>query len=90
VSLWPGYRARSLALTGLGMDSLIELVSARILVWRLRIEARGANDRSVDCTEAKAARWTFGLLGLLVLYLIGGALWALRRTPCVPVLSGSS
>ncbi|MCL5972653.1 MAG: cation transporter [Firmicutes bacterium] len=77
LSLGAGYQAHSLALTGFGMDSLIELVSAGILVWRLRIEARGADDHAVDRAEAKAARWAVGLLGLLLLYLIGGALWAL-------------
>ena len=77
LSLGAGYQAHSLALTGFGMDSLIELVSASILVWRLRIEARGADDHVVDRAETKAARWTVGLLGLLLLYLIGGALWAL-------------
>ncbi len=77
LSLGAGYEAHSLALTGFGMDSLIELVSASILVWRLRIEARGADDHAVNHAEVKAARWTAGLLGLLLFYLIGGALWAL-------------
>jgi len=77
LSLWSGYEAHSLALTGFGMDSVIELVSASILVWRLRIEARGFDHRAVGRAEAKAARWTIGLLGLLLLYLIGGTLWAL-------------
>ena len=77
LSLGAGYQAHSLALTGFGMDSLIELVSAGILVWRFRIEARGADDHAVDRAEAKAARWAVGLLGLLLLYLIGGAFWAL-------------
>ncbi|AUW93952.1 hypothetical protein BXT84_08325 [Sulfobacillus thermotolerans] len=83
LSLEAGYRAHSLALTGFGADSLIELVSASLLVWRLRIEARGADDHAVDHAEAKAARWTVGFLGLLLLYLIGGALWALVTSSTV-------
>ncbi len=83
LSLGAGYQAHSLALTGFGMDSLIELVSASILVWRLRIEARGADDHAVDRAEVKAARWAVGLLGLLLLYLIGGALWALTTPSTV-------
>ena len=54
LSLEAGYQAHSLALTGFGMDSLIELVSAGILVWRLRIEARGADDLTVDRVETLA------------------------------------
>ena len=68
LSLGAGYQAHSLALTGFGMDSLIELVSAGILVWRFRIEARGADDHAVDRAEAKAARWAVGLRTALALF----------------------
>ena len=68
LSLGAGYEAHSLALTGFGMDSLIELVSASILVWRLRIEARGADDHAVDRAEVKAARCRRALRTALALF----------------------
>ncbi len=68
LSLGAGYQAHSLALTGFGMDSLIELVSASILVWRLRIEARGADDHAVDRAEVKAARCRRALRTALALF----------------------
>lgn len=88
-SLDAGYRAHSLALTGFGLDSVIELMSAGILFWRLRIEARGADDHVVDHAEAKAARWAVGLLGLLALYLIIASVWTLTTRSAVrPSLLG--
>ena len=77
LSLAAASQAHSLALTGFGMDSLIELVSAGILVWRLRVEMLGVSDDVVHHTENVATWWTAGLLGLLFLYLMGGSIWAL-------------
>jgi len=38
VALWVGYRAHSITLLAFGLDSVIELISAAVLVWRLTIE----------------------------------------------------
>lgn len=76
-ALWAGVHARSVALTGFGADSLIELLSASILVQRLTVQVRGGDADTVEAAEHRAARWAAALLGLLALYLIGAAAWEL-------------
>jgi len=76
-ALWAGVQAHSVSLTGFGADSLIELLSASILVQRLTIQVRGGDDDRVEKAEHGAARWAAGLLGVLVVYLIGAAGWEL-------------
>lgn len=76
-ALWAGVHAHSVALSGFGADSLIELLSAGILVQRLTLQVRGGDAETVEATEHRAARWAAGLLGILALYLIGAAMWEL-------------
>ena len=76
-ALWAGVQAHSIALTGFGADSLIELLSASILVQRLIIQVRGGDAETVEEAEHRAARWAAGLLGILVIYLVGAAVWEL-------------
>ena len=40
--------ARSIALVGFGLDSVIELAEAGALLWRLRVEQRGASSEEVE------------------------------------------
>src|SRR6267142_4939946 len=40
-SLLLGWASKSLLLEAFGIDSIIELFSAAVLVWRLRVEASG-------------------------------------------------
>ena len=54
VAIGSGVAAGSLALTAFGIDSLIELVSAAVLVWRLNVELRHGQafaEAALDCTE---------------------------------------
>ncbi|PSR32509.1 MAG: cation transporter [Sulfobacillus thermosulfidooxidans] len=76
-ALWAGVQAHSVALTGFGADSLIEQLSAGILVQRLTLQVRGGDAETVEAAEHRAARWAAGLLGLLALYLVGAAAWEL-------------
>ena len=41
-SLLLGWASKSLLLEAFGIDSVIELFSAAVLLWRLRVEASGA------------------------------------------------
>src|SRR2546423_2732029 len=50
-SLLLGWASKSLLLEAFGIDSIIELFSASVLLWRLRIEARGHAD------EARVEAW---------------------------------
>ena len=40
VALWSGYMAHSITLLAFGIDSVIELISAGVLLWRLTVELR--------------------------------------------------
>jgi divalent metal cation (Fe/Co/Zn/Cd) transporter len=70
VSLGAGILAGSALLTAFGLDSVIELVSGAILLWRLLVEAKsGAIDR-VERAEHRAA-WVVSIsLVLLCLYVL--------------------
>jgi divalent metal cation (Fe/Co/Zn/Cd) transporter len=72
-SLTLGTASCSLLLDGFGFDSLVELFSAGVLLWRLRLEARGAADEAaLDNAERRAARWVgYTLYGLAAFVVIG-------------------
>src|SRR5437899_12229065 len=56
-SLLLGWISKSLLLEAFGIDSVIELFSAAVLLWRLRVEASGtAESVHVDLVEARFAR----------------------------------
>jgi divalent metal cation (Fe/Co/Zn/Cd) transporter len=57
VALWSGITARSIALVGFGLDSVIELAAAGALLWRLRVEERGASSEEVESTERRVLRF---------------------------------
>ena len=47
IALWAGVEAASIALIEFGSNSVIEIVAASVLIWRLRLEARGADSERV-------------------------------------------
>src|SRR5262252_2903653 len=54
-SLLLGWASKSLLLEAFGFDSVIELFSAAVLLWRLRVEASGAAaNEHVDFVERRA------------------------------------
>ena len=65
VALAVGVMARSGAALAFGLDSLIELASAGVLIWRLRAEFGAAMPDEIEAAERRAGR------------LVGGALFAL-------------
>jgi divalent metal cation (Fe/Co/Zn/Cd) transporter len=70
-SLLLGWVSKSLLLEAFGIDSLIELFSAGVLLWRLRAEASGAaTSEHVEAVERRAARWVGYSLYLLVVYVV--------------------
>ena len=72
VGIGAGVAAGSLALAAFGADSLIELASAGVLVWRLTVELRHGR-RVAERTERLASRIGGVLLGLLALYVVVAA-----------------
>ena len=76
VAIASGVMAHSISLTAFGIDSLIELASAGVLMWRLRVElARG--DAFSEYAERRASRIAGGLLYALALYVVAAAAWSL-------------
>lgn len=73
IAIGSGILARSLLLTAFGIDSVIELITGGILLWRLSAEARGGSLERVERAENRAA-WVTGIaLVLLCLYIIASA-----------------
>jgi len=77
VSISAGIAAGSILLTAFGVDSLIELISGGILLWRLRIESRGGDVDRVEQAEHKAAWLVAVALGLLCVYVFVSAVYSL-------------
>jgi divalent metal cation (Fe/Co/Zn/Cd) transporter len=76
VAIGAGLMAGSLVLTALGVDSLIELASAGVLIWRLTVELlRG--ERFSEETERTASRIAGALLLALAGYVMIAAAWSL-------------
>jgi divalent metal cation (Fe/Co/Zn/Cd) transporter len=80
VSIGSGIVAGSLSLIAFGADSVIELASALVLLWRLRIELeQGAEFSAI--IERRAGRIAGALLFVLAAYIIASAavgLWERR------------
>jgi divalent metal cation (Fe/Co/Zn/Cd) transporter len=79
VAMWSGLRADSIALVGFGLDSIIECGAAGVLLWRLSVEARGAERETVERTERRVHWFVGGTFILLALYVTGQACWILWR-----------
>ena len=70
-SLLLGWASKSLLLEAFGIDSVIELFSATILLWRLRVEAGGtATSQRVNLVEDRAARLVGYSLYALIAYIV--------------------
>src|SRR6184192_1377367 len=70
-SLLLGWASKSLLLEAFGIDSVIELFSAAVLLWRLRVEATGtATSEHVNLVEHRAARLVGYSLYALVAYIV--------------------
>src|SRR5262249_44435575 len=68
-SLLLGWASKSLLLEAFGIDSVIELFSAAVLLWRLRVEASGTpSAERAEEVERHAARYVGYSLYALVGY----------------------
>jgi len=77
VSIGAGVLAHSALLIAFGIDSVVELVSGAILLWRLSVEARGETTEQVERAEQQAA-WVVAIsLALLCLYVLATAVYGL-------------
>lgn len=76
VAIGAGIVAGSLTLTAFGLDSVIELSSACVLIWRLNVELRHGQAFS-ERAERTASKIGGGLLFALAAYIVAGAVWSL-------------
>ena len=77
VSISAGIAVGSVLLTAFGIDSLIELISGGILLWRLLVESQGGDVEQVEQAEHRAA-WVVAIaLALLCAYVLISAVYGL-------------
>ena len=76
VALASGVIAQSISLTAFGVDSLIELASAGVLIWRLDVELRRGQSVA-EAAERTASRIGGALLFVLAAYVVVAAGWSL-------------
>jgi divalent metal cation (Fe/Co/Zn/Cd) transporter len=77
VSIGAGIVARSALLTAFGLDSIIELVTGGVLLWRLSVETSGRHMEHIKQAE-KRAHWIVAIsLGLLCLYVLATSIYGL-------------
>jgi len=83
IALWSAARTQSVALLGFGLDSLIETAAASVLLWRLALEARGADPERVERTEHMVHRFVGATFVALALYVTAQSAWTLgtRQAP---------
>jgi len=75
VAIAAGVAAGSITLLAFGIDSVIELISAGVLIWRLSVELRHGQAFSENA-ERIASRIGGALLFALAAYVIASAAWA--------------
>lgn len=76
VAVWSSIRANSVSLLAFGIDSVIELASACVLIWRLAVELR-RGQTFAESAERTASRIGGGLLFALAAYVVASAAWKL-------------
>jgi divalent metal cation (Fe/Co/Zn/Cd) transporter len=77
VAIGSGIAAQSLSLIAFGADSLIELASAGVLIWRLTIELRQGAEFP-EAVERRASDIAGALLFALAAYVVASAAYGLR------------
>jgi divalent metal cation (Fe/Co/Zn/Cd) transporter len=80
VAIASGLAAHSITLLAFGLDSIIELISAGVLIWRLTIELRHGQKFSEE-SEQRASKIGGALLFALAGYVViiaGWSLWTQR------------
>lgn len=74
IAIASGIAARSIALVGFGLDSVIELSASAVMLWHLRMVIRGAGNEAIEASETRVRRFigvTFLLLAVYILIRSG-------------------
>jgi divalent metal cation (Fe/Co/Zn/Cd) transporter len=79
ISLAAGVVAGSVLLTAFGLDSVVELVSGGVLLWRLSVEARGEETARIELVERRAT-WVVSVsLAMLCVYVLATSIYDLAN-----------
>src|SRR6266850_461763 len=73
-ALIAGIMARSVLLAAFGFDSVVELLSGIVLLWRLTAEARRSTTENIERIERLTARISAALLLLLCAFVVVSSL----------------
>jgi divalent metal cation (Fe/Co/Zn/Cd) transporter len=85
VAIGAALAAGSVVLFGFGVDSVVESVSAVVLLWRLSAEIAGREAHALERIERRAEKLVGASLGALAVYVAFDAILALaRREPPDP------
>jgi divalent metal cation (Fe/Co/Zn/Cd) transporter len=77
-SITLGFLSQSILLEAFGIDSAIELFSALVLLWRLRVETGGkADEAHLERVERRASRLAGYALYALALYVLASSVFGL-------------
>ncbi len=70
VSIVFGHVAKSIALIGFGLDSVVESLSGMVLIWRLRQHGKISEEKEeeIEKKATKFVAFTFFILGVYVLF----------------------
>jgi divalent metal cation (Fe/Co/Zn/Cd) transporter len=79
IGITAAIRASSIALLGFGADSIIEVASAGVLIWRLRAERTAADPAAIQRLDLRAHRLVAFSLIALAVYIVADAAFALYR-----------
>ena len=77
VGIAAAFAASSVALLGFGLDSVIEVVSASVLIWRLLAERHVKDSAAIHRLDQRAHKLVALSLYGLSIYVVGDAGWAL-------------
>lgn len=78
IAVWFGAQAGSTSLVAFGLDSGIECAASAVLLWRLAVQMRGADEARMETAEHRARRFiglTFFALALYVATEAALTLW---------------
>src|SRR5207302_9975300 len=79
-AVWAGIAAHSLSLEVFGLDSLIEIISAGVVLWWLRVEMAAPSSTRGEEAERRAAYVVAGCLLALALYIVAGGFQSLATS----------
>lgn len=77
VALVVGTQSCSIALRGFGINSLIEIIAALLLIGRLGLEGRGADPKIIAQKDRQASRFVGASFLLLALYVCSQAAYVI-------------